>query len=129
MNIRNSFIMATASALAFAAALPAIAQADQTTTQTTVTVQKGQHHYVYYGDHDIYFAPETKTYYWRQDGSWKSGEELPVASRTYITNGGMDIDLDTAIPYERNELVIKRYKHRHGDGDRDGDHDRDHDNR
>ena len=121
MNIRNSFIIA-ASALAFATALPAIAQADQT-TETTVTVQKGQHHYVYYGDHDIYFAPETKVYYWQQDGSWKSGEELPMASRGYITTGGMDIDLDTALPYERNDLVIKQYKHRHGGGDNDHDQD------
>ena len=118
MNIRNSFIVATAGALAFAAALPAIAQTDQT-TETTVTVKKGQHHYVYYGDHDIYFAPETKVYYWQQDGSWKSGEELPMASRGYITSGGMDIDLDTALPYERNDLVIKQYKHRHGGGDHD----------
>jgi hypothetical protein len=123
MNMRYSFITATAMAIGFAAAMPAIAQSTQT-TETTVTTVKGHHHYVYYGDHDIYFAPETKTYYWQQDGAWKSGEELPVASRGYVTSGGMKIDLDTERPYERNDQVIKQYKHDHDSGDRD-DHDHD----
>ena len=125
MNMRNSFITATAMAIGFAAVMPALAQTTET-TETTVTVKKGEHHYVYYGDHDIYFAPETKTYYWQEGGAWRSGEELPTASRGYVTSGGMKIDLDTERPYERSELVIKRYKHGHDhDGDEDGDHDHD----
>lgn len=126
MNMRNSFITATAMAISFATVMPAIAQTSTETTETTVTVKKGNHHYVYYGDHDIYFAPETKTYYWQEGGAWRSGEELPTASRGYVTSGGMKIDLDTERPYERSELVIKRYKHGHDhDGDEDGDHDHD----
>lgn len=126
MNMRNSFITATAMAISFATVMPAIAQTSTETTETTVTVKKGEHHYVYYGDHDIYFAPETKTYYWQEGGAWRSGEELPTASRGYVTSGGMKIDLDTERPYERSELVIKRYKHGHDhDGDEDGDHDHD----
>jgi hypothetical protein len=112
MNIRNSFVTATAITLGLAAAMPAMAQTADT-SETTVTVKKGQHHYVYYGDHDIYFAPERKIYYWQADGAWRSGEELPVASRGYVTSGGMKIDLDTERPYERSELVIKQYKHDH----------------
>ena len=123
MNMRHGFITLTVLAIGFATALPAMAQ--QTTETTTVTtVQKGHHRYVYYGDHDIYFAPESKTYYWQEGNEWRSGMELPQSSRSYITTGGVDIDLDTERPYERNEWVVKHYKHGvdRDDGNRDHDH-------
>ena len=132
MNLARGVISATAMAIGFSEAVPAMAQADAAQTTTTTTVTK--HHYVYYGDHDIYFAPERKTYYWREGDAWKSGVELPVADRGYITTGGVTIDLDTETPYERNDWVVKHYKHGH-DHDRDDrdnrdsddrDHDRDH---
>jgi hypothetical protein len=125
MNMRYSFITLTALAIGLAGALPATAQQATETTKTTVTtVQKGHHRYVYYGDHDIYFAPESKTYYWQEGNEWRSGMELPQSSRTYITTGGVDIDLDTERPYERNEWVVKHYKH--GVDRDDGNHDDDH---
>ena len=102
----------TAAILALALAGPAIADTDTVTVTKTTT----KHHYVYYGDHQIYFAPETKTYYWQNDGKWTSGAELPLASRTYVTAGGVPIELDTEQPYERNEWVVKHYKDKH-DGD------------
>jgi hypothetical protein len=106
MKIRNSVLRATAIALALAT-LPAIA--DETTTRTTTTTVS-KHHYVYYGDHDIYFAPETKTYYWREGNDWRSGNDLPVESRTYIKTGGVNVDLDTERPYEKHEWVVEHYK-------------------
>jgi hypothetical protein len=125
MNIRLTAIATIALTMGVAAAVPAIAD-----TETTVTtVQKTtNHHYVYYGDHQIYFAPETKTYYWRSadTGPWQSGAELPVESRGYIKSGGVEIDLDTDHPYERHEWVVGHYKHLH-DGDDKRDHDHDHD--
>jgi len=122
MNMRHSFITLTVLAIGFAAALPTLAQ-ETTETTTVTTVQKGHHRYVYYGDHDIYFAPESKTYYWREGTEWRSGNELPQASRTYITTGGVDIDLDTERPYERNEWVVKHYKNGHEVDDGKSDHD------
>jgi hypothetical protein len=93
--------------------------ADGTTTTTTTTTKR---RYVYYGDHDIYFAPDTKMYYWRNDGRWQSGTVLPAESQPYVRNGGFDIELDTDRPYERNDYVIAHYKHRHdNDGDRHND--------
>jgi len=83
------------------AALPVLAQETTTETVTTTTVKK--HDYVYYGDHDIYFAPDTKTYYWQEGGNWRSGMELPAESRAYIRTGGVKIQLDTDKPYERND--------------------------
>lgn len=123
MNMRHSLITLTALAIGLAVALPAIAEQTTETTVTT-TVQKGHHRYVYYGDHDIYFAPENKTYYWQEGNEWRSGIELPQSSRSYITTGGVDIDLDTERPYERNDWVVKHYKHGadRDDGNRDHDH-------
>ena len=121
---RHYFIAAAMLGAGFVLAAPAMSQTTETTeTVTTTTVKKGNHRYVYYGDHDIYFAPESKTYYWREGSEWRSGLEVPVESRTYITRGGIDIDLDTERPYERNEWVVEHYKHR--DHVKDGDdHDR-----
>ncbi|MEO8802314.1 MAG: hypothetical protein ABI304_13165 [Rudaea sp.] len=95
--------------------------AASTTTTTTTTVK---HNYVYYGDHDIYFAPDTKVYYWNADGTWKSGKELPADSQNYVRSGGVSIELDTARPYERNEYVIAHYRKNH-DSDQKHEHDDD----
>src|SRR3982751_4376188 len=109
MKIRNSVFHATAIAFTLAlAALPVVAQDSTTETTTTTTVKK--HNYVYYGDHDIYLAPETKTYYWREGSDWRSGNELPVGSRTYITKGGVSIQLEPERPCEKNEWVVAPYK-------------------
>ena len=95
---------------------------DGSTTTTTTTTKR---HYVYYGDHDIYFAPETKTYYWQTNGSWQSGPTLPPEDRTYVQKGGVTIELDTDRPYTQHDYVIAHYKHGH---DRD-DNERHEDNR
>jgi hypothetical protein len=112
--MRYTVIHATAIAFALAA-LPVLAQNTTETTTTTTTVKK--HDYVYYGDHDIYFAPETRTYFWREGGDWRSGAELPAENRAYIRSGGVKIQLDTDRPYERNDWVIEHYKHHDHDDD------------
>ena len=97
-------------AIGFAVAAPSMAD-------TTVTVEKtGKHHYVYYADHQIYFAPETKTYYWQADGTWTSGTALPTEYTTYVKTGGVNIELDVDKPYERHDYVIAHYK-KHRDHD------------
>ena len=118
MNIQRSLIAAAVLATGFVVAVPAMADHETTTTVVKTT----KHHYVYYGDHQIYFAPETKTYYWQTNGTWQTGVTLPVESQAYIKSGGMEIDLDTDRPYDRNESVIVQYKHMHDSGDKhDGD--------
>jgi hypothetical protein len=91
-------------------------------TTTTTTTTTTQHRYVYYGDRDIYFAPDTGTYFWQDNGRWVSGATLPTAVQPYVRSGGVDIVLDTERPYERNAYVIAHYGHRH-DGDRHHDDD------
>lgn len=116
MSILRNPIAALAIAIGYVYAVPSSAFADEVTVTT-------KHHYVYYGDHEIYFAPETKVYYWRENGTWRSGAELPMESRTYIQNGGVELDLDTDRPYERHNWVVTHLKElkdrvRHDDGDR-----------
>ena len=94
---------------------------DNGLTSTTTTTTTTKHRYVYYGDRDIYFAPDTKTYYWQSNGRWISGNVLPTEDQPYIRSGGVQIELDTDRPYERHDYVIAHYKHH----DRDHDHDDD----
>jgi hypothetical protein len=112
MNLHKSIIAAIA-LLGLAVAIPSIAQEQSVTVKKTTTTK---HHYVYYGEHQIYFAPDTKTYYWQTNGKWTSGTALPAESQAYIKTGGMEIDLDTDKPYTQNEIVIKKYKMRDKDG-------------
>jgi hypothetical protein len=111
----------TAATLAFGCSTAVFAAENTDTVVTTVT-KTTNHHYVYYGDHQIYFAPETKTYYWQTTSTspWQSGTALPVDSQGFVKSGGVELDLDTERPYERNEWVIGHYKHlRDGDDNRD----------
>lgn len=103
MNSHRSLTRFAALAIAVSAALPALAE-------TSVTVERGRHHYVYYSDKDIYYAPDTHRYYWVEDGRWRSGERLPPAEQDYVVRAkGIDIDLDTDTPYERNDYVVAHY--------------------
>jgi len=121
MNMQKSLSIAIALAIGSVVAAPALADNDTTTTTTTVKTTK--HHYVYYGEHQIYFAPETKTYYWQNNGAgeWQSGAVLPEADQVFVRTGGVQIDLDTDHPYERNAWVREHYQDK-----RDGDDKRDH---
>lgn len=103
MIINRKLLTAAMTLALAAAALPALAD-------ETVTVTKGTHHYVYYRDHEIYFAPESKTYYWMSNGKWQSGPVLPTESQRYISGSGVSVDLDTERPYERHEYVVSHYK-------------------
>jgi len=79
--------------------------------QTSVAVEQGRHHYVFYSDRDIYFSPETKLYFWQESGRWNSALTLPPESAQYVARAkGIEIDLDTEKPYERNAWVVARYR-------------------
>jgi len=96
MNMKRNCIGA-ALALSLAVTLPALADSykdpvSTSTRETTTTSQDAngmtssstttteKHKYVYYADHDIYFAPDTKTYYYQANGNWTSGTTLPPAA-------------------------------------------------
>lgn len=105
MTKHQSLTKLAALAIAVSAALPALAD----TTVTTVQ-RSGTHHYIYYRDHDIYYSPDTHMYYWQDAGRWQTGSTLPAEAQQFVTVKGVDIDLDTDRPYERNDYVISHYR-------------------
>ena len=105
MTMFRTALRATLLAAAITAAIPTIALAD-----ATLSIQSNRHNYVYYRDHDIYYSPETKTYYWQSNGTWTSGTALPPEDMAYVKSGGVKIELDTVRPYERHDYVIAHYK-------------------
>ena len=113
MSIYRTVLKTSALAIALCVGLPALAQPPECETTTTVTTTK--HRYMYYADHDIYFAPETRTYYWQTNGNWRSGTVLPPEDEAYIRTGGVSIELDTERPYERHDWVVRHFKHHHDD--------------
>jgi hypothetical protein len=118
MTIHRNHLSVALASLFVSIAIPVLADEvittspEQTTTTTTVTTK---HRYVYYADHDIYFAPETKVYYWQANGTWTSGVALPPENQTYIRTKGIEIELDTDKPYTKHEYVIAHYKHHDSD--------------
>jgi hypothetical protein len=104
MTKYHNIAKTAALALAIGAAMPALAHADE------VITSDGTHHYVYYKNHDIYFSPETKTYFWNDGRRWQSAVVLPPEQQRYVTSGGVDISLDTERPYERNDMVVAKYR-------------------
>jgi hypothetical protein len=109
MTKQQSFTKRVALAIAVSAILPAASSALADTVTTTVE-HSGPHHFVYYRDHDIYYAPDTRIYYWQEDGRWQSGPELPADSRQFVRVNGVNISLDTDRPYERNDYVVSHYR-------------------
>lgn len=107
MTIRPNTFKLAALSLALCVALPALADETMTTVTRTENVK---HHYIYYRDHDIYFSPETNMYYWNDNGTWQQGSSLPREEQRYITKGGVEIELETQRPYERNDYVVEHYK-------------------
>ncbi len=102
MKVHRRIVAATTLALAMSVALPVLADGP-------MVVSKGKHSYVYYRDHEIYFQPESRTYYWQESGEWQSGAELPMDSRSYVTSGGVTIELETERPYDQHDEVVSRY--------------------
>ncbi len=81
-----------------------------------------QHSYVYYPEAEVYYAPESRMWFWLSGGNWRFGASLPVEYRPYTT-GGVSIVLEADRPYVQHTYVVERYgkpgKHRRGK--RDGD--------
>ena len=75
---------------------------------------RAKHHYVYYPSAQVYYAPDTRLWFWFGGDGWQAGVSLPLALRGYVRTGGIDIGLDVDRPYLRNDYVVQRYGgHRH----------------
>lgn len=68
-----------------------------------------QYSYTYYPARQIYYAPETRMWYWLSGNDWRYGARLPREYRAYVTGGGVSIVLDTDRPYSRHDYVVEHY--------------------
>lgn len=112
--------IASASLLGAWLALPPAALADPPPWAPAHGYRAKQYRYVYYPQHEVYYAPATQLWFWLDGGGWRVGTTLP----SRIVVGGFDgvsIVLGTERPYEMNTYVVERYgghhrhRHRHDD--------------
>ena len=69
----------------------------------------GGYSYVYYPQRHIYYAPQSRYWYWQDRGAWRSGYYLPSAYASFAV-GGINIMLDADRPYTRHAYVVERYR-------------------
>ncbi len=67
-----------------------------------------QYSYVYYPAAEIYYAPESRMWFWLSGGNWQFGASLPVEYRRYTTSS-VSIVLETDRPYVQHTYVVERY--------------------
>lgn len=75
--------------------------------------------YNYYPGIQVYYSVESDVYFWRVEGEWTWGEELPSS----ITIAGHDyvrVKLETNRPYEKHEEVQRRVGEHPGKGNKKG---------
>ena len=69
---------------------------------------RAKHRYVYYPEREIYYAPESRLWFWISGGDWRFGAALPGAYQQY-TSGGVSIELASDRPYTEHVHVVERY--------------------
>lgn len=67
-----------------------------------------RYHYVYYPAYEIYFAPATRYWYWREGAYWRHAYHLP-GSYARITLDGFHITLGSSRPYHHHHEVARYY--------------------
>lgn len=74
-----------------------------------------KHRYIYYREREIYYAPESRLWFWLDGGDWRFGARLPSIYQQFTSNG-VAIELGSDRPYSEHRHVVERY----GKGSRHG---------
>lgn len=80
--------------------------------------QAREYQYVYYPAQQVYYAPQTNSWFWLNGGSWQVGVNLPSRYRI-SSSGGVSVMLHSAQPYVEHVYVEEHYgrpwreQHRH----------------
>ncbi len=90
---------------------------------------RAKHQYTYYPRGEVYYAQESRTWFWLDGGNWRSGISLPAPFEAYVRVGGVNIELGSDRPYVEHRYVIEHYggeapryyRHRGGDDNDQGD--------
>jgi hypothetical protein len=70
---------------------------------------RAKHRYVYYPDGEIYYAPDSRLWFWLSGSGWSFGASLPLEYQPYVRTDGVALELSTDRPYEDHANVIQRY--------------------
>lgn len=106
--MRKASMLSVIAIAAVSAGMPMPAFADPPPWAPAHGYRAKQHRYVYYPAREIYYAPETRMWFWLNGGSWQFGASLPVEYRPYAT-GGVNVVLETDRPYQQHSYVVERY--------------------
>ena len=67
------------------------------------------HHYVYYPEYQLYFAPDRRQWFWPAGAGWRHGPTLPRIYQPYVRHGGITVQLFDRLPYRQHHQVITRH--------------------
>lgn len=70
---------------------------------------RAKHAYVYYPRGEVYYAPDTRMWFWLSGSNWQAGVSLPSSLQAYVNVGGVNISLDTDRPYTEHATVVQQY--------------------
>lgn len=69
---------------------------------------RAKQRYVYYPSREVYYAPDSRMWFWLDGGDWQVGVNLPAYYQQYTT-GGVSIELGTDRPYTEHSYVVRQY--------------------
>jgi hypothetical protein len=64
------------------------------------------YHYVYYPEEEVYFAPESRVYWWSVNGEWRSGPRVPEG---ILLGATVNLDVDARDPWRHHDVIIARF--------------------
>ncbi len=107
------------SLLAGLVALPSAASADPPPWAPAHGYRAKQHRYIYYPRYDVYYAPETRLWFWLDGEHWRVSAGLP--GDIVVSGPGVAVVLSTERPYEENTYIVEHYGGSHHEHYRDRD--------
>jgi hypothetical protein len=77
--------------------------------QRAKEVEVREYRYVYYPTQQVYFAPETRSWFWLNGSAWQGGLNLPAQRHVNAASGGVSVLLNTPRPYVEHVYVEEHY--------------------
>jgi hypothetical protein len=68
-----------------------------------------EYRYVYYPAQRVYYAPETRSWFWLHGSNWQAGLTLPHHYQFSAQIGGIPVVLQSSRPYIEHVYVEERY--------------------
>lgn len=137
MNKRSTLLATAAMVIGWGIAFPVLADPPPWAPAHGYRAKEvREYRYVYYPVQQVYYAPQTQTWFWLNGGNWQVGVNLPGPLQINVGSGGIPVVLHSDRPYVEHVYVEERYgrpwreahdereRHRHGhENHRHGDHD------